>query len=237
MDPPSSIWSRPERHGRGPQPAYSREQITAAAIKVADTEGLAAISMRRIAREVGAGAMSLYRYVGSKDELIELMLDAVEGEDRLPDAPTEDWRTELRRAAERIRAIMLRHPWVATLTIGRPTFGPNTLHTMEYLLSCVDGLGLDIDDMLTSVLGLFGYVRGFVQGEVAEAEASRRTGMTEDQWRMTQGPYVQQIIDSGRYPLFAKMITDAVFPHLDTERQFRSGLDHLLDGIAAKLGR
>src|SRR3954469_22260555 len=113
VDVPGSIWLRPERPTRGPSPTYSREQITTAAVKIADEGGIAAVSMRRVAQELGAGAMSLYRYIGSKDDLTALMLDHVEGEDPLPDAPAAGWRTELTGLAVRARAIMLRHPWSA----------------------------------------------------------------------------------------------------------------------------
>jgi AcrR family transcriptional regulator len=237
VENPGSIWMRPQRHSRGPDPTYSREQITAAAIKIADVEGIEAVSMRRIAREVSAGAMSLYRYVGSKDDLLELMVDAVQGEDPLPEAPSGDWRADLSALAVRGRVMMLRHPWTTTVTTTRPSFGPNSLRVFEYSLSCVDGLGLSIDEMLSVALRLIGFVRTFVQGELAEAEAQRRTKLTEEQWRTSQGPYLQQIMDSGRYPLFTKVIIDAALPHMAPDRQFRTGLDDLLDGIGAKLDR
>jgi AcrR family transcriptional regulator len=237
VENPGSIWMRPQRHSRGPDPTYSREQITAAAIKIADVEGIEAVSMRRIAREVSAGAMSLYRYVGSKDDLLELMVDAVQGEDPLPDKPSGDWRTDLSDLATRGRAMMLRHPWTTMVTTSRPSFGPNSLRVFEYSLSCVDGLGLSIDEMLSVVLRLIGFVRTFVQGELNEAEAQRRTKLTEEQWRASQGPYLQQIMDSGRYPLFTKVIIDAALPHMAPDRQFRTGLEDMLDGIAAKLDR
>jgi AcrR family transcriptional regulator len=236
VEQPVPIWMRPARNSRGPDPGYSRERITAAAITIADAEGLDAISMRRVARELGAGAMSLYRYIGSKDELIELMIDETAGEVPVPE-PTGDWRRDLERVAEQQRASLLRHPWLATISGGRPTFGPNTLRTFEHALRCVDGLGLSIDRMLTIVLAVTGFVRGFVQGQVAETEAQRRTGMTEEQWRQLQGPYLQQIMDSGEFPLFTKVIIDAELPHLDPERQFRTGLNDLLDGISAQLDR
>lgn len=232
-----SIWIRPQRNSRGPDPTYSREQITAAAIKIADAEGLEAVSMRRIARELNAGPMSLYRYLGSKEDLLDLMVDAVQAEDPLPDKPSGDWRADLTELAERGRAMLLRHPWTTSVTTSRPSFGPNSLRVFEYSLSCVDGLGLSIDEMLSIVLNLIGYVRNFVQGMLAEAEASRRTKMTEDEWRATQTPYLKQIIESGKYPLFTKVIVEAALPHLDPERVFRIGLDNLLDGIAAKLDR
>jgi AcrR family transcriptional regulator len=238
MEATGSIWTRPQKqHSRGPDPTYSREQITKAAIKIADADGLEAVTMRRIAREVSAGAMSLYRYIGSKDDLMELMVDAVQAEDPLPDKPSGDWRADLTELAERGRAMMFRHPWTTVVSTTRPSFGPNSLRIFEYSLSCVDGLGLSIDEMLAIVLNLIGYVRSFVQNALAEAETLRRTKMTEDQWRTTQGPYLQQIIDSGQYPLFTKVIIEAALPHLDPDRAFRFGLDNLLDGIAAKLER
>ena len=237
MDDAGSIWMRPQRRSRGPDPTYSREQITAAAIKIADVEGIEAVSMRRIAREVSAGAMSLYRYIGSKDDLLELMVDAVQGEDPLPDTPSGDWRADLSALAHRGRALMLRHPWTTTITTSRPSFGPNSLRIFEYSLSCVDGLGLTIDEMLSIVLRLVGYVRTFVQSELAEAEAQRRTNVTEEEWRLRQGPYLQKIMASGRYPLFTKVIIEAALPHMAPDHQFRTGLEDMLDGIAAKLDR
>ncbi|HEV8559260.1 MAG TPA: TetR/AcrR family transcriptional regulator [Actinophytocola sp.] len=237
MEKTGSVWMRPERHSRGPDPAYSREQITVAAIRIADAEGLEAISMRRVAREVSAGAMSLYRYIGSKDELIELMVDMVQGEEPPPQAPSGDWRADLEQIAERQRDAMHRHPWLATVNVGRPTFGPNTLRGLEYALRCVDGLGLSIDRMLAIVLSVSSFARGFVQSELAEEEARRRTNLTEEQWRLTQAPYIRQILESGEFPLVAKVIRDAELPHMELDRQFRTGLAHLLDGISAQLDR
>src|SRR5262245_62033753 len=117
---------RPSRNRRGPDPTYSREQITAAAITIADADGLDAISMRRLAREVDAGVMSLYRYFDSKDDLFELMSDAVQGETPVPDLPSGDWRADLTAIAQAQRAAVHRHPWLVSLT-GRPSFGPNTV--------------------------------------------------------------------------------------------------------------
>jgi AcrR family transcriptional regulator len=237
MESRGSIWMRPERNTRGPDPTYSRELFTAAAIKIADAEGIEALSIRRVAKEVGAGAMSLYRYIDSKDELLELMSDAVMGEEPVPDEPSGDWRADLRTLAERGRALMHRHPWLAGIRNLRRTFGPNTLRAFEYNLRCLDGRGLTIDQLLSIVLTVNGFVQMFVQGELAEQEEQRRTGVTEEQWRATQGPYIQKIIDSGEYPLFTKVIIDAALPHMEPDHQFRTGLEDLLDGIAVKLER
>src|SRR5262245_25957268 len=114
------IWARPDRAGRGPRPAHSRAAIAAAAVRIADAEGLDAVSMRRLAAELGAGATSLYRYVARKDDLLDLMVDAVVGEGPPPAAPSGDWRADLREIAYSTRALILRHPWAAMLLAGRP---------------------------------------------------------------------------------------------------------------------
>jgi AcrR family transcriptional regulator len=237
MDEPGSVWMRPERRGRGPDPTYSRELFTAAAIKIADEEGIEALSIRRVAKAVGAGAMSLYRYIDSKDDLLELMYDAVQGEEPLPEKPSGDWRADLRAIAERERTLMRRHPWLTGHVTGRPSFGPNTLRAFEYSLGCIDGLGLSIDQMLAIVLSINGYVTTFVRAEFAETEAQRRTKLTEEQWRQRQGPYLHKIISSGEFPLFSKVIIDASLPHMEPDHQFSTGLEDLLDGIAVKLER
>lgn len=106
------IWDRPERAARGPAPSLSREQITTAAVTLADTQGIEAVSMRAMAAELGVGAASLYRYVARKDELIDLMVDAVMGND-LQFEVRGDWREDLRSFAHGLRAMTLRHPWMA----------------------------------------------------------------------------------------------------------------------------
>jgi AcrR family transcriptional regulator len=112
---PELIWLRPERTGRGPRPAHSRDSIAAAAIVIADAEGLDAVSMRRVAAALGAGTMSLYNYVPKKEHLLDLMLDAASGEYRLPPEPSGDVRADLARLAHEQLAIFRRHPWS-----GRP---------------------------------------------------------------------------------------------------------------------
>src|ERR1700729_4532588 len=103
------IWDRPERAARGPAPSLSREEITTAAVKLADTRGIEAVSMRALAVELGVGAASLYRYVARKDELIDLMADAGMGDD-LHFKIRGDWRADLRSVARGLRAMILRHP-------------------------------------------------------------------------------------------------------------------------------
>lgn len=231
----TSIWLAPERSSRaGRKPSYSREQITKAAIAVADAEGLEAASMRRVAAEVGTGAMSLYRYAPSRSDLIELMVDAVTGELDLPERPTGDWRADLTVMAHGVKALGLRHPWLMQLAQGHPVLGPNTLGLIEFSLGALDGHGLPIDEMISMHDLLYGYVRNFVQGEVAWLEDQRRTGVSRAQW-MADNAHIRQLVESGRYPMFTRMVNEARQPHMSTDSRFDYGLDRVLDNIAASL--
>jgi AcrR family transcriptional regulator len=228
------IWARPDRPARGPQPSLTRDQIAAAAIAIADAEGLEAVSMRRVAAAVGAGTMSLYRYVSRKEDLIDLMADRVLGELDLPDAPSGDWRADLWLIARQSHELQLRHPWSATVGLARPSLGPNQLRVTEFALRAVGGLGLDVDTMMWMVLTVLTFARGFAEAENAEREAQRRTGMTEDEWRLAMAPYVQQIIDSGRYPMLSRYIVEG--QDLDPEAAFEQGMDRVIEGLAQSLG-
>jgi AcrR family transcriptional regulator len=231
------VWMRPERAGKGPAPSHSRAEITATAIALADAEGIDAVSMRNVAAKLGAGTGTLYRYVARKDDLIDLMIDAVEGEDGGPAPLSGDWRHDLRAFARRARSIMRRHPWVAVLTAGRPTLGPNELRLSEHTLQAIAGLGLTIDEMLVSLETLQAFVRGYTLGELAEQEAIRRSGLEREQWMTAYAPYLQTILDGGQHPLVARVVLDAEGPHADDqdERGFELGLDRILDGLAANL--
>ncbi len=224
---------RPERPQRGPQPSHSRAEIAAAAVRIADAEGVEAVSMRRVAAEVGSGTMSLYRYVSRKDDLLDLMVDAVMGEMDLPAAPSGDWRADLTLQARGGRAVGIRHPWLSELSAGRPPLGPNGLRAIEFALGAVEGLGLDIDGMSRVVGILTAFVRGFVQAELAEQEARRRTGLDLNQWRATRAAYIRMLIDSGRHPMLRRIVLDARDP--DPDSDFETALGQVLDGLAATL--
>jgi AcrR family transcriptional regulator len=231
-----NLWMRPERPARGPRPAFSRARLTEAAIQIADSEGLDAISMRRLATEIGAGTMSLYRYVSGKDDVIELMIDAVVADYLPPDAVmTGDWMADLRGLAVRVRQTMLRHPWIAPLSGTRQQPSPNRVRMLDAALRMVDGLGVSVNEMLTVIGTVFAYVNGFVQSELAEAEALRRTGLDLVEWMTLQVPYLQSVVASGQYPMVARMLTDGGQDYVDVGDRFAYGLDRLLGGIAAGL--
>ncbi|MCO5967438.1 TetR/AcrR family transcriptional regulator [Actinoallomurus soli] len=229
-----NIWMRPERPARGPKPTYSRAQITEAAVRIADAEGLEAATMRRIAAEIGAGAMSLYRYVPSRDDLIALVADRLMGEIDVEGMPSGDWRADLTRYATEVRAMWLRHPWIATVHRSLPGFGPNQLRLIERVMGALDA-HVPIDENLGLMAILTGYVEGTVREEVSSAEELRRSGLSESEWMARSHPRIQQLVESGEYPIFTKIVMEAGRLHLSRDEQFRHGLERVLDCIAAAL--
>ncbi|MFI5227154.1 MAG: TetR/AcrR family transcriptional regulator, partial [Candidatus Limnocylindrales bacterium] len=176
------------------------DRIVAAAIGLADREGLEALSMRRLAAALDTGTTTLYRHIANRDELLELMVDAVAGEDPLPEAPSGNPSADLALIARGARQSCHRHPWLVTQFASRPTIGPNTLRGADFAFAVVSGLTSDIDVAASMVASILYFVRGAVTDELAEDAAARRTGLTEEQWRAQMRPYVRSIIESGAYP-------------------------------------
>lgn len=230
------IWMRPERGTRGPKPTHSRRDVASTGITIADAEGLDAVSMRRIAAELGIGTTSLYRYVSRKDDVLELMVDEVMGELR-DTVLSGNWRVDLHTIAHLHRRTALRHPWLPALSSGRTNHGPNSLHWMELSLSVFDDMDLDTDEMLASLGTLSAFVLGHALGELGDQEATRRSGLSHEQWMQQQGEYGPTIINSGLYPRFTRVIIEAQTPHA-TDRQtraFEAGLERVLAGLTAHL--
>lgn len=227
------LWLRPERPPRGPQTPLSRGQIAAAAVALADEGGAEAVTMRAVAARLGCGTMSLYRHVRNKDELIEVMIDLVIGEDAAA-GPDGDWRRALRDYAQRSRRQGLRHPWLAQLIPARPLFGPNGVASVEHVMSAVDGLGLSIDEMIGIVRTVEAFVRGFAQVELAERQW--RNPSYQREFAPTLIPYLKQLAGTGKYPLFTRLLLEAEdFP--DPDKLFDWQLERVLDGLAAAISR
>jgi AcrR family transcriptional regulator len=230
--PATLVWMRDRE--RGGRPVLSEEKIVRAAIRLADAEGIDALSMRRVAAEIGSGTTSLYRHITNKDELIELMVDAVYGEAPLPEQSGDAWREELANVARRFRGALLRHPWLAQQASRRPALGPNVIARLDYALGVVGKVTDDATQAGMVVSAVNTYVLGSVAMELAELEAQRCTGLTEGEWRASVGTYVKQVVDSGRYPHFNRRILEADDP--DAESRFEFGLACLLAGLATALG-
>lgn len=229
---------QPPRRDRG----LTREEIVATAIAIADAEGVGAISMRRIARELNAGVMSLYWYVASKEELHDLMLEAFEAEIALPE-PSGDWRADLRACARASRAVMLRHQWAMEFKGFRPPTGPNDAQNAERMFAALDVAGVDMMTTVNITMAVGTYVMGAVLREIRESQFQRETeqavaGMTGEEINAVREEFRRRILGSGRYPHIARIIEDDIDPDAPESRdeRFEFGLDCLLDGIAARLG-
>jgi AcrR family transcriptional regulator len=224
------LWSRLDELAQPPRVALSSTRIALAGIEIADAEGLDAVSMRKVAVGLNAGTMSLYRYVTSRDDLISLMIDQVYSTFE-PATRSGDWRTDLADAARRIRALTLKHPWLAGRSVARLGLGPNLLTMLESTLALVDGYGMPVDKMLDILGTLQSFVQGYVLDEATERDASRITKLTKTEAQQQQDPRVRTIIESGRYPQVSRVITDSVDepnPDIVFERRLR----YLLDGLA-----
>ncbi|MBE1493030.1 AcrR family transcriptional regulator [Amycolatopsis lexingtonensis] len=224
------VWERPEPPERPVPAPLSRELIVQAAVRLADADGLAAVSLRKVAAALDVGPMRLYGYIATKEELLDLMADAVHAGIR----PTGDgWREVLCSLAETTRQAVRRHEWFADLIGGRPSLGPNALARGEAVIAAMDGV--DVDDVMPIVSAVDAYVIGAVRRETAERRAERTSGLDTEQWQRAYGPYLQRTFATGRFPALATVIRDAA--HLDADETFRMGLGFLLDGIEARLAR
>ncbi|MFG2331870.1 TetR/AcrR family transcriptional regulator C-terminal domain-containing protein [Streptomyces sp. NPDC048604] len=229
---PEVIWARPERTGRGPRPAYSRADIVAAAVRVADADGMDAVSMRRVAAEIGCGTMSLYNYVPRKEDLYELMVDAVSGEYELAAGPGGDWRADMLHLARQARAIMRRHPWVIRLMTTGYAFGPNALRFLEHGLACLDGLDLPGGVKMELLANVNGTVMTIVANELAIAERARGLPWSEEQEQAVRGAYLMGQLAGGGFPRLAAVIAESGARPLDPEEVFERTLLRVLDSFA-----
>lgn len=231
------LWRTPQtsdlRPGR--KSSLDVDRIVSAAVRVADSEGLAAVSMRRVATDLGTAAMTLYGHVPGKGELLDLMLDDVLAE-LYPDeqvVTSGAWRTRLKTVAVANWDFYLRHPWAAHLATGRPPLGPALMRKYELELRAVDGLGLSELQMDLLVTLINGFVRGTVSGVQEKADAERVTGISEDQWWAATEPYVARVFDAERFPTAARVgpVAGEELGAGDPYRSFDFGLQRLLDGI------
>ena len=217
------LWGRRSRGSRGPVPGLSVERIAQAAIALADAEGLGALSMRRLAGELGVAAMALYRYVPGKVELLDVMVDAVIGE-QAP-APAGGWRERLAASARASRALHERHPWLAPATLARPPLGPNAVAAYERLLAAAAGSGLSPAETVAAAQLVAGYAR-------SAAGREEERGRTERFWSQ-RSAFWEDHYDPERFPALTALYESGAFD--DPPDAFEFGLQRILDGIEALL--
>jgi AcrR family transcriptional regulator len=235
------IWTRPEPGER--RPAHTREKIAETAIAIADAEGFEAVSMRRIAAELGAGTMTLYHYVRTKDELIALMDDAIMGELLIPDDEVPDgWREGLAEIARRTRAVFDRHPW-SLESLRNADAGPNGMRHVEQTFAVAAGTGLGPVEMFELTALVDDYVFGHV---VRSAEAQR--AMSDEPTGRRQldamADYIVAQLETGEFPHLAAIVGDDIQEGLERwarvtgdRGRFERGLQRVLDGIELDLAQ
>ncbi|MEU0836436.1 TetR/AcrR family transcriptional regulator [Streptomyces sp. NPDC005969] len=214
------------------------ERIVRAGIVVADAEGLDALSMRRVAMELGTGAMSLYRHVASKDDLVTLMVEAAMTDVPLPDSPPRNWRHGLERAAYRDWELYHRHPWILprVMVTTRAYFSPALAADSESAFSSFDGLDLEPADAFRYMFMFASYVQGVALILVSDAEAERQSKSAAKQGTKASGQVQDPLYEPGAYPRLARAMRVGADPW-DLDALFASGLAGVLDGIAADLTR
>ena len=223
--PGSVIWMRPEHAATGRPARRSRAEITAAAIAIADREGLDAVSMRRVAADLGTGAASLYRYVETRADLLDLMIDATGGEYVFAE-PAGDWLADVLAIGDQARAIMRRHPWLPSLLITRSVLGPNGLVLLEHALAALAphpaGIAAKLEAfaMLNTVTALFTH--------------NELTGGSDRQQR--NAAYLRHALAGGRHPRLAELLapaTAAPGPAPDPADRYRDVMARILTGLLA----
>lgn len=224
------LWNGLPAASRGPHRTLTLGRIAETAIAIADAEGLEALSMRRLARELDVGTMSLYRYVPDKSVLLDLMLDIANSpgaED--PYAAAGSWRGVLEREARSGRSFYLAHPWLLELNWTRPVLGPGSVRTMEALMSRLRDLPLSDREKIMLISLLDGYVVGAVRQQIQYRQSILEAGGDESVLWETQLPYLERAMDTGDYPTLSTMDDDAF--DADWDETFEFGLRLLLDGM------
>lgn len=233
------LWGTREQPTRGPKPGLSIAAIVGKAIEVADSDGLPAVSMRRIADELGVGTMSLYRHIPGKSELLDLMLDAVAGEPFAerpdPGAPllAGGWRASLEEFARGAWAMFHRHPWLLQVSQARPIMGPNEMLGTEAILAAIAEMGLNDGDMVAVLSTVYAYVSGIARNNVEYVQAATTTGVSDEDWWGAQAPFLEKVIASGNYPHLTRVSEAGAW---DTDNDgFEFGLKCVMDGIEAQV--
>ena len=241
----AAAWGVRERPHKGPKPALSLGRIVDAAVRVADAEGLDAVSMSRVAAELGTAPMSLYRHVSAKEELLTMMVDAAwgpvsDGPGPVSDGPVSDgpapgegWRAGLSRWAWALRAAARRHPWVVRIPLNGLPIMPNEVAWFENALACMAGTGLSEARKASVIMLLAGYVRTLATTEADIEAAIRASGLTPSQWMASYPRMLAELTDPLRFPALTRFIAAGVFEVDDgPDDEFIFGLDRILDGVA-----
>ncbi|MGC5615145.1 TetR/AcrR family transcriptional regulator [Georgenia sp. Z1491] len=229
------LWGHHPEQGRS---GLSVGRIVRAGVQLADAQGLAATSMRKVAEELGVSTMALYHHVPGKEDLTALMTDDVYGElygDVDHARPADDWRTGLREVAERNWQLLERHPWLLDVHEARSLLGPNASRKYEAELGVLDGIGLSDLDMESSLTALLNIVEGAARHLRADHAARSSSGLTDAEWWAVVAPALDHLMADEDYPVSGRVGTSvgtAADAARDPRRTFRLGVSLVVDGVA-----
>ena len=233
------LWGRRQRGRRGPRPGLSVDSIVRAAVALADAQGLEAVSMARVAQELGFTTMSLYRYVTSKDELLQLMWNAsAQGAEELV-LEGDGWRPRLRMWAVIQRAMIDRHPWITQMPMAAPPLAPNSLTFAERGLETLDGTGLADSDKLRVIGLLSSYTlsEARMAHDAARAAAEAGAAGTQSVSGWTFEALLRELVDKRTYPRLYRIAWAGEIGSnpsgFDEQEEFLFGVDRILDGVQA----
>ena len=229
------LWTDGTRPSRGPKRALSSDDVVQAAMRIADRDGLTAVTMQAVASEVGFTTMALYRYFPSKDALIDSIVDAAWGAPPERSGAPGTWREEVERWAWAKRAVMVARPWLGELPFIVAPHGPNWLSWLEMAVEALALSGLGAGDVFDMLHAVDGYVRGGSDTAISFAKARAR-GVSAAEWMAAVSVDLVRAVGDPRYPTLSALIQSGLDRDITLEDNFAFGLDRVLDGLEAYVG-
>lgn len=220
---------------RGPRPKIGLTDVITAGVAIADQEGLASLSMRKVASRLGVGAMSLYTYVPGRDELIELMVDRVHGELTLPAADLP-WRASVEHQVKQRWQLYERHPWLLDFNMARMPVGPHVMDADEALYAAILRTGLQGAEVVSVTNMIIWQLLGAARSEIVEADETRRTGTSAEAYWNSRMSFWETYFDYDRYPSMVAIWSAGGFDD-EEAHAFDRQLSRLLDGLESRLGQ
>jgi AcrR family transcriptional regulator len=232
------LWGAQPEPTRGPKPRLTLEEIVAAAVEIADAGGLEAVTMRRVAERFDVTTMALYRYVPSKDDLLELMFDAVAHPPPDPADLPDDWREALRWWARWQRQALRRHPWLLSMPLALPPMGPNNIQWMECVLQAILRSGLPAQQSVAVLLIVANYTMAELRQQLSLQQAEQVTGIAYEDVGRVYAQLLERVVSDGKHPALTTAIAAGAFGDADAtvtgpDQDFEHGLEFILDGIEA----
>ncbi|WP_025273392.1 TetR/AcrR family transcriptional regulator [Haloglycomyces albus] len=234
------LWRKPGPESRGRRKKYSLDDIVATAIDIADVEGLAALTIRRVASAMGMSTMNLYTYVPGTKELLHLMIDYLYLSYPQRPSETSGWRSKAEAVAEDNYDLWSQHAWIATAAPSRPPLGPGVLRKYEHELHAFDGVPLSDVEKDAALTYLLTFVHGAARAATEAAEVRKSSGVTNAEWWEANGPLLAESVTPEEYPLATRigeaagMVSGSAY---DPDAAFRFGLERTLDGLAVLMDR